>query len=187
MAVNHKLAKIVTGRVIRNFQQNAGELAISFHDGSALKIRERRQKVRRCLLALRLSWWRRMGRSSRSHSQMIRILSLDGPIRGLSSRLGMSMTKLSRLDSGHFSWRIALSVRYRTRRSETQFGCSPAPASHSCAARSLRRYSTPAAMRCSRSLRGAGKHLPENQAYKVPGLRLRYRTSQPDALRLAQA
>ena len=40
MAVNHKLTKIVRGRVIRSFQESGGKLVIGFHDGSVLKIRE---------------------------------------------------------------------------------------------------------------------------------------------------
>jgi hypothetical protein len=40
MAVNHKLTKVIRGRVIRSFQESSGKLVIGFHDGSVLKIRE---------------------------------------------------------------------------------------------------------------------------------------------------
>jgi hypothetical protein len=40
MPVNHKLTNAIRGRIIRRFQQSGGELLISFHDGSAMRIRE---------------------------------------------------------------------------------------------------------------------------------------------------
>jgi hypothetical protein len=40
MPVNHELTNIIKARVIRRFKESGGELVISFHDGSAMKIRD---------------------------------------------------------------------------------------------------------------------------------------------------
>ena len=39
MSVNQELTNVIRGRVIRRFEENAGELVVGFNDGSAMKIR----------------------------------------------------------------------------------------------------------------------------------------------------
>jgi hypothetical protein len=40
MPVNQELTNVIKGRVIRRFEENAGELVIGFNDGSAMNIRD---------------------------------------------------------------------------------------------------------------------------------------------------